>query len=62
MHAPVDWSALAKARGREMTPVELDRVIEPLRALESRFRPLMAGLARDCNTATIFHADPEPEE
>ncbi|MBV9508366.1 MAG: hypothetical protein JO323_25530 [Acidobacteriia bacterium] len=62
MRTPTDWSVLAKARGRELTPAELERIVEPLRTLESRFRPLAALLSRDCEPATVFHADPEPKE
>ena len=59
---PTDWEALAKARGLEIPPAEMDRVIEPLRALERRFRPLAAGLSFDLDPATTFCADPESRE
>jgi len=57
-----DWEALAKARGLELSPDELDRVIEPLRALEGRFRPLANGLSSNLDPATTFRANPEPGE
>jgi len=57
-----DWEALAKARGLELSPDELDRVIEPLRALERRFRPLANGLSSSLDPATTFRANPEPGE
>jgi len=62
MPAPSDWDALARARGLEGSPEQLNRVIEPLRALERRFRPLTAGLSFDLDPATTFCADPEPRE
>lgn len=62
MRAPTDWEALAKARGFEISPTDLDRVIKPLRALERRFRPLAAGLSSGMDPATTFRADPESRE
>ena len=54
-----DWEALARTRGFEIARDELDRVVEPLRALEKRFRPLAADLSFDLDPATTFWADPE---
>ena len=62
MPAPTDWEALARTRGFELPPEQLDRVVEPLRALERRFRPLAAGLSFDLEPATTFRADPESRE
>ena len=62
MPVPADWEALAKARGIEIPSEQLDRVIEPLRALEKRFRPLAAALSFDLDPATTFCADPEFRE
>jgi len=62
MYAPSDWEALARARGFEMTPEQLDRVVEPLRALEKRFRPLAANLSFGLDPAMTFYADPEFRE
>lgn len=62
MRAPTDWEALAKARGLEISPSDLDRVVEPLRALERRFRRLAADLSFDMDPATTFRADPESRE
>jgi len=62
MAAPVDWEALAKACGLEIPPEQLDRLVEPLRALEKRFRPLASGLLFDVDPATTFCADPESRE
>lgn len=62
MSVPSGWEALARARGFEMAPEELDRVIEPLRALEKRFRPLVADLSFGLDPATTFCADPEFRE
>ena len=57
-----DWIALAKARGLEMPDAERERIVEPLRALERRFRPLALKLSPDILPAVIFHADPERGE
>jgi len=62
MPAPTDWEALVRARGLEIPPEQLDRVIEPLRALDRRFRPLAAALSFDLDPATRFCADPESRE
>ena len=62
MPAPSDWDALARTRGLEISPEQLDRVMEALRALERRFRPLVADLSFDLDPATTFCADPEPRE
>ena len=47
---------MAQACGIARSPHELDGLTEPLRALESRFRPLAAELEYDCDPATIFRA------
>ena len=62
MPAPTDWEALVRARGLEIPPEQLDSVIEPLRALDRRFRPLAAALSFDLEPATSFCADPESRE
>ena len=62
MPAPPDWEALAKARGLEIPAEQMDRVIESLRAVEKRFRPLAAGLSFGLDPAIRFFADPEPRE
>ena len=56
------FEALARARGFEIPPEQLDRVVESLRALEKRFRPLAADLSFDLDPATTFCADPEFRE
>ena len=61
MPTTTDWEALARARGFEIPPGELDRVIEPLRALERRFRPLSQGLS-NLDPATTFRANLESRE
>ena len=62
MPAPTNWEALARARGFEIPPEQLDRVVEPLRALEKRLRPLASSLPFDLDPATTFRADPESRE
>jgi hypothetical protein len=57
-----DWPALARARGLKIPEAELERVIEPLIALERRFRPLVDGMASDLAPAIVFRADQEQGE
>jgi len=42
-----DWKAIAQAQGPGSSPRELDRVVEPLAALEKVFQPLVAELTAD---------------
>jgi hypothetical protein len=57
-----DWKALARARGSELEDAELERVLEPLRNLEKRFRPLAEALPPTLEPAPIFRADAESHE
>lgn len=54
MRPPTDWIALAKARGLELPAVELERVVDPLRQLETQFRPLAEQLPFDLDPVLIF--------
>jgi hypothetical protein len=49
-----DWRAIAKASGLDLDPAQLDRIAEPLQALEAAFRPLVNRLTPDVEPATGF--------
>ena len=57
-----DWKALARARGSRLEDSELERILEPLRNLEKRFRPLAKAIPPTRDPAVIFRADPESGE
>ena len=54
-----DWSLLAKAGVLEIPAKDLDRLAQPLKALEEVFRPLVRDLSPDLEPATVFRADEE---
>ena len=56
-----DWRAIAKASGLEVGPAEIDRIAEPLEALEADFRPLVKGLAPGVEPATGFRIEEDGE-
>ena len=39
-----DWAAIARARGLDLSPDELERLTKPLASLEETFRPLLKQL------------------
>ena len=55
-----DWRAIAKARGLDIPPRDLDRIAETLEQLEATFRPLAVKLAPDVEPATGFRAEADP--
>jgi hypothetical protein len=57
-----DWNAMARARGSQLADSELDRILDPLRNLEQRFRPLAQGISPTLDPATVFRADAESGE
>jgi hypothetical protein len=57
-----DWKALARARGSELEDAELERILEPLRDLEKRFRPLAGALPPTLDPAPVFRPDAELRE
>lgn len=59
---PTDWAALARARGSQMADSELDRMVEPLAALERVFRPLSLQISSGVSPAIVFRADLEQGE
>lgn len=54
-----DWTSLAKARGLDIPAKDLDRIAQPLQALEEVFRPLVRNLAPEQEPAAAFRADEE---
>jgi hypothetical protein len=54
-----DWSVLAKAGGLEIPAKELERLAQPLNALDEVFRPLVQSLTPEMEPASIFRADEE---
>jgi hypothetical protein len=54
-----DWPLLAKAGGLQIPAQELDRLAQPLNALEEVFRPLVRNLTPDMEPAATFRADEE---
>ena len=47
-----DWKAIAKASGLDLDAAGLNRIAEPLAALEAAFRPLVDGLTPDVEPST----------
>jgi hypothetical protein len=56
-----DWRAIAKASGLEVDPTELDRIAEPLEALEAAFRPLVKDLTPGVEPATGWRLEEDGE-
>jgi hypothetical protein len=56
-----DWRAIAKASGIEADPAQLDRIAEPLEALEAAFRPLVKDLAPGMEPATGLRLEEDGE-
>ena len=61
MSGPIDWKAIAKARGIEIPAADLEVIAPRLDALEAAFRPLTRQLTPDQEPAAAFHADAESE-
>jgi len=53
-----DWKAAALASGLKIPAADLDRIAQPLNALEETFRPLTADLTPDMEPCLLF----QPEE
>jgi len=54
-----DWKALAIANG--IPPADVDRIIVPLEALETVFRPLARTLTAAMEPASVYHAEEDAE-
>jgi hypothetical protein len=56
-----DWRAIAKASGIQADATRLDRIAEPLEALEAAFRPLVKDLAPEVEPATGLRLEEDGE-
>ncbi len=56
-----DWKTLAQAGGSGIPEADLERIIEPLQALEDTFRPLVANLPPELEPATELRAGENDE-
>jgi len=56
-----DWRTIAKASGLDLDPTQLDRIAEPLEALEAVFRPLVKDLAPGVEPATGLRLEEDGE-
>jgi hypothetical protein len=56
-----DWRAIAQAGGLKIDPKELDRIAEPLEALEKTFRPLVKDLTPNLEPSTGFRMEEDTE-
>ncbi len=52
-----DWKSIARAHGLPMTGKELDRITEPLEALEESFRRLTVDISPDLEPAICFRLE-----
>ncbi len=52
-----DWVTIAKAHGLDLSARELDRIAQPLAALEETFRPLISNLTPDIEPAFEFRME-----
>jgi len=56
-----NWRAIAKASGLEVDPTQLNRIAEPLEALEAAFRPLVKDLTPGVEPATGLRIEEDAE-
>jgi len=56
-----DWSAIAKGRGIDIPPAEVERLSKPLDALEQVFRPLILDLTAELDPVTAFEPSEDAE-
>ena len=56
-----NWEAIAQAHGLALSAHELDRVAQPLAALEETFRPLVKQLTPDLEPDLELHLSGEDE-
>ncbi len=54
-----DWKALALARG--IPAADIERILTPLDALETSFRPLARSLKPAMEPAVIYHVEEDAE-
>ncbi len=56
-----NWVAIAQAHGLNLSARELDRIAQPLDALEETFRPLVQQLTPDAEPDLELHLDEDGE-
>ena len=56
-----NWTALAEASGLDIPDREMERLIEPLNALEQAFRPLVNNLPPDLEPAITYVPEEDAE-
>jgi len=56
-----NWVAIAQAHGLNLSARELDRIAQPLDALEETFRPLMQQLTPDAEPDLELHLGEDGE-
>lgn len=61
MDRPIDWKAVAAARGLQIPAADLDVILPRQQALDAAFQPLLESLTPDQEPAPVFRADPEAE-
>jgi hypothetical protein len=52
-----DWVSIAKGHGLDLSARELDRIAQPLAALDETFQPLVAHLTPDTEPAFEFRME-----
>jgi hypothetical protein len=50
-----NWAGIAEAHGLPLSPVELERTVQPLAALDAIFRPLVKQLTPDVEPDVELH-------
>jgi hypothetical protein len=56
-----NWAGIAQAHGLTLSARELDRIVEPLAALEESFRPLLKQLTPDLEPDLELHLGEDGE-
>jgi hypothetical protein len=54
-----DWATIARAHGLDLSARDLDRIAQPLAALDETFQPLVKNLTPDVEPAFEFHMEDE---
>jgi hypothetical protein len=52
-----DWIAMARANGLDLPPQEMDRIAQPLAALQEIFQPLVHQLTPEIEPASSFRME-----
>ncbi|MGD0499193.1 MAG: hypothetical protein ABSC23_12235 [Bryobacteraceae bacterium] len=55
----MDWKAIARASGLDLSDADLEKVVMPLGALEEALRPLVRGLPPELEPSLEFRAEEE---